>query len=529
MNIFDKISSTDKDMINYYIDRYSGGSEVTVDHERASLEYLLRFWDRNKGAYLYKLLGNQFIISKDFEYTKGFDLLCQEINDAKYSYDSPIHTFYENYRDALRRNFDAYSEDYAALVNLVADDVLAKNEYTCYNRKVELPNGKTIALQAGAKPMKLISKVIENLDGGVDGFEEFRLEHSRILNQKKLKGTMHLSIHPLDFMTMSDNDCGWRSCMNWMDDGEYRMGTVEMMNSRCVLVAYLSAEDDMNIGNGYEWNSKKWRNLVIVDRDLLSTVKGYPYQNASMEQFVIKWIAELAKENLGWEYADESIRIDDGNNYMSVMNSKDQEVSLNFETGAMYCDFGNYNSPTVLLSKEADEADHTCYLHIYYSGETECMYCGSEIDPDDLSDSDPSCLLCDDCYHVIHCDNCGDVISNDEVYELDGYCYCESCYSDYAETDAVTEEVHHRNNMHEVYLVSAEDIVEDDILRNDISYRVIYVYDNSELEDYFKEVHSGRIQSVWNGHYRPVDYVVEEENTDEAGLDIFSGDFSFQS
>ena len=45
---------------------------------------------------------------------------------------------------------------------------------------------------------------------------------------------------------MSDNDYGWDSCMGWMNEGEYRLGTVEMMNSPCIVVAYIDGEEAWN-------------------------------------------------------------------------------------------------------------------------------------------------------------------------------------------------------------------------------------------------------------------------------------------
>ena len=74
-----------------------------------------------------------------------------------------------------------------------------------------------------------------------DEWEEIRLAHSQIFNTNKMTGTLCLSIHPLDYATASDNDNGWSSCMSWRDDGCYRMGTVEMMNSPMVICAYFAS------------------------------------------------------------------------------------------------------------------------------------------------------------------------------------------------------------------------------------------------------------------------------------------------
>ena len=91
-------------------------------------------------------------------------------------------------------------------------------------------------------------------------FEQMRIKHSQILNKKRLKGTLCLSIHPLDYITISDNNCDWDSCMTWTGDdcpGEYRLGTLEMMNSPSVVVAYLDSKEPYHpLDDGRAWSNK---------------------------------------------------------------------------------------------------------------------------------------------------------------------------------------------------------------------------------------------------------------------------------
>ena len=108
--------------------------------------------------------------------------------------------------------------------------------------------------------MRYPNNAMAQLNGqSLEEFEDFRIKHSRILSEKEFIGRLSLSIHPLDFMTMSDNDSDWSSCMSWRTCGSYRRGTVEMMNSPCVVVAYLSASKPMVLDRGshFKWNIKK--------------------------------------------------------------------------------------------------------------------------------------------------------------------------------------------------------------------------------------------------------------------------------
>ena len=149
-------------------------------------------------------------------------------------------------------------------LNLVNHRNLATNSYSIGEPfEVNLPDGKILKVQKGTKPLRVLAKMAQAFN--LEGFEEFRLTHSRILNQKKMTGELCLSIHPMDFMTMSDNNSNWESCMSWSDYGCYRRGTVEMMNSECVVVAYLRAKEDMKVSEDLYWNNKKWRCWFFFD------------------------------------------------------------------------------------------------------------------------------------------------------------------------------------------------------------------------------------------------------------------------
>ena len=128
-----------------------------------------------------------------------------------------------------------------------------------------------------------------------------------------MDGELCLSIHPMDYMTMSDNDNNWQSCMNWMNNGDYRLGTVECMNSPYVLVAYLhNPNHSMSIGP-YEWNSKHWRELFIIHPEMISEVKGYCFQDENLTNTILMWIKELAHNNLDWDYDNDEINVTDTN------------------------------------------------------------------------------------------------------------------------------------------------------------------------------------------------------------------------
>ena len=253
----------------------------------------------------------------------------------------------------------------------------------------------------------------------IDGYEDFRLKHSLILNQKTVKGTLHLSIHPLDFITMSDNKCGWDSCMSWANNGSYRRGTVEMMNSPYVLVAYITGKHNIYSIDNYQWNNKKWRELFIISQDIISNIKGYPYIDDSFDTLIINWIKELAQKNLNIHYEKNLHMITDGED-IEDFNSKFQ---VSYFTDAMYNDC---YKQTVCFSEKFLENPHNLYID--YSGLSTCVICGCEGEDEFYTEQSLSCC---ECSKNKVCSSCGDLIyESDEAIEFNGQLLCTSCYSD---------------------------------------------------------------------------------------------------
>lgn len=86
---------------------------------------------------------------------------------------------------------------------------------------------KPLELKSDMKLMRMMAKIVDWFELDKEAFEQFRILHSRVLNDRMINADIVLSIHPLDYLTMSDNACDWESCMNWYQGGDYRLGTVE--------------------------------------------------------------------------------------------------------------------------------------------------------------------------------------------------------------------------------------------------------------------------------------------------------------
>lgn len=369
----------DKKRIKNYILKYGAIEGISKRKEIAEdPEYVDRWlseWAKSKKK-LYRLFGNSFIFTKKINIEKPESFLYEMYNNLLKEIDNLYKNDFVN--DDVTKNIlnyitsDEFTEELKEMNiydsktgELIFDDeykeltgwrkshyeTQIKNSFTpfCGFRLVregvieegfkyrrDLPNGrfKELKILEGEKLEKAQNKIFDFLD-----FEEnhpelfaqykwFMKQINQYKSQKKLSAILCLSIHPLDFMTMSDNDNHWSSCMNWTEEdggGCYRIGTVEMMNSNNVVCAYLLPDkeskqswffgrynrdwygthyvEDVEEGDEeWTWNNKMWRCLYYVEKDILLSGKSYPYYQEDLNFIVLETLKDLVAEKFDWHY-----------------------------------------------------------------------------------------------------------------------------------------------------------------------------------------------------------------------------------
>lgn len=471
MNLFDVIPENERYLIDSYINECA-----EVNSNRESLDYILRIWAKNKEK-LYGFLGNQLQIKKKIEYTMPKETLVDNMRNL-FANDSQFNSIYVKFREWFKsENIPLDIKENVCLLREIFSYYTFADNYVnmfCYNNpiKIQVPSGKIITIQDGAKPIRIISKIAKEFNILTDEeIEYIRIKHSQVLNQKTIKGTLVLSIHPLDYMTMSDNASGWSSCMSWQEGGCYRRGTVEMMNSENVVVAYIEGEQPMKIWTPEgtkEWNNKKWRQLFVVNDEIISSVKSYPYFNEELTISALEWLSDLLEVNGGINFCKHNFIFGDRDIYDAHFSN---DYSFNFYTHDMYNDFFT----TTHYARVSDP--EVTYYEIEYSGPTECMNCGSINSYFD--DDDAVLLCCEDCYESEHCDCCG--CRNIDLYELDGSYYCDECYSERARNEFLTSETHDVNLMHRF-------IVLPKTLRGSSDLEILKWINNNDILDVYMNI-----------------------------------------
>jgi hypothetical protein len=266
-----------------------------------------------------------------------------------------------------------------------------------------------------------------------------------VLNQKKIKGTLCLSIHPMDYVTMSDNDHGWSSCMGWIDDpGDYRLGTIEMMNSPYVVVAYLKSDnDELYLNDEFRWNSKRWRQLLVISPDLILGNKQYPYNNDELQGTAMKWLRELAlaTHNYG-PYSETAINIENrADNYIDG----NKAVYFNLDMDYMYNDI--YDFRLAYFNPNYKKSDYSLFL----SGPAVCIGCGDVIESHQVE----ACrVVCQNCSGEARCCSCGDWHDVNDLYCVDGNYYCSYCYDDLYSCDLCGAKFDAQNGGHSVVYIN---------------------------------------------------------------------------
>ena len=472
--LIERISSEELGMMDTWR-RWNAWNEESTNRrgQYAPMTGILHEWDIRKSEYLDKMFGDTLTLTKHIDYQKSYEELQNELSDMMRpggSYGRAGRNGYEFFRNWNKFIYNSHNyfndSQLDGLSRLMSDDCLINNTYDGAPFEVTRRNGKPFRVNHGCKTSKTLGKLADIFD--ICGWEDFRICHSQILNQKALGGNLTISIHPLDYMTMSDNSYGWESCMSWEKEGGYRQGTVEMMNSRCVVIAYLAGDDQMRIDDSY-WNSKKWRQLFIVDHNLIAGVKDYPYHNEILGLEVVKWLKELAGEKLGWHYEDIiPYGFDDKKIHLDYLPEEKNDFFLDIATGAMYNDFGGLDYHWMCFSTDINpneirgsrnEGWNNVYLPIYYSGTSQCMICG-ELDPDF---EDESCLACQDCQERRRCDCCGEVVA--ETWCVDGVELCEYCWENRTYECPSCGCVHFDENMTPIHVIPRLTIGEQNELR----------------------------------------------------------------
>ena len=235
-----------------------------------------------------------------------------------------------------------------------------------------------------------------------------------LMQLKPVEGILVLSIHPFDYIGMSESGYGWSSCQSL--DGDYAAGTFSLLNDSSTMVAYLAAKEQMTFPWG-QWSPKKWRMLVHTDKthNLFVFNKHYPFSSPDLEEATEGLIKEI--------WSDRSFVYK-----RSFIAEECTDPIVKHPESVHYDDI--YHNPPRIISTTEDIDD----LSVVTGSELLCFKCC------EFTMTQADSFLCSGCDadSYVECENCSEAIPAEDAFHGHTYIsgrrfsalYCEDCYYD---------------------------------------------------------------------------------------------------
>lgn len=486
----------DLEIIRDYIYKYGASfAGETVDVH--TIAPLYNSWRKNKKE-LYKMFGEEVILSRPV----CFDFNPEDLMTTALVRDKGMASLYERLKAILP---EEYSMD---LKKLFCNPTSLGTNSMIEDVRLPLTQGKMLRVNKGDRPLRAIQKLANayNLDGD---FRIFQRSHSLALNQTHIEGDLCLSIHPMDFLTASDNAENWDTCMRLRPGGktrrygDYRAGVMEALADTRIVCAYVKSNKNTCEG----WNSKRWRMFFIVGKDYVVGIRAYPYANKQLAEMCGRWLMELNSSYYGTEYREPLwVKLNEVSTYYTFISGPSVYFRQDKEDMIGYPDEFHPNEE-YFFAFGTNYEGKTTYFDLHYPDTPPtCPICGEQL-------LNPWEICCCECAPYPTCDKCGQAIltPSDMCYtdvNSDDF-LCRECYDNVIEIDSITGDI-------------ITDWVELHCMVNGslTPKTAIIDTDNFNDEDYMSKYVAGKIYILDDEIAHP-EYYCEEESLTQAGRDLF--------
>ena len=330
------------------------------------------------------------------------------------------------------------------------------------------------------KGSKLI-KAYKNYESDKEALERIQNHASRLIQENTIEGYLCISVHPLDFLSASENAHNWRSCHAL--DGEFRSGNLSYMVDECTTMCYLKSDDKLvsipRFPQDVPWNSKRWRMWLYfsTDRTMMFAGRQYPFEIPYLLDFHVRRdLLETARLNFSccWEYWNRDkiknfphdrenhlyspyvgvgtklLQMDEliidmpgSNHYNDLLRSSvyDPVYSYLKDMSSFYCRYGTVwstNAETTRFKLGGAVKCLICGKEDIYDGESMlCAHCEEKYSTVEDSDSFGYCACCGTrVYHDYGFWTINDDLLCFNCHETEAT-YCENCHNLFYNEDIV--------------------------------------------------------------------------------------------
>ena len=303
------------------------------DYERPSMEDIgkinkkwakkyLQDWAKSKFRF-YKLFGNKLTIEKEVDYIPLKNDLTAKIED-------------------LKNKFPLYAP------------MLSSIDYKCYEENKMVNGYYGSCFRSMVKGNMSLTKFIALYNNN-----DLNMELSKFY-QSKGKTNIYISIDPCDYLTVSINNSGWKSCHNFFN-GCYGNAGLSYMHDKTSLVGFSSNGKTKYTGEyrDFEWNNKKWREMIYVSEEnsAVAFSRQYPYYEEKYSK-VLRELFETTYSNY-FNVEDKWLIINNSKKYLNV-------VHYEHDTGdnpLLYNDISNgYDYKVAINKSDIDKSQKDCLI-----------------------------------------------------------------------------------------------------------------------------------------------------------------------
>ena len=328
---------------------------------RIDIREHLNNWAKNK-SHLYLAFGKKLKLEKEIELD-----FSGNSNYVK----SLISKFYQEITQAKVKRFLKSCSNAEVVMN-------------CLNRNVSFENVK---FRAGDKISKCIGKILDLYDITPAEKDSVLIKFSMLIQGVKAKGSAVLSIDPVDYITMSENNSNWESCHSM--SGCFRTGPFAYLQDSSTTISYVKPKDDCVFTYGdsktLTYSNKNWRQIVLFSKELkyATQLRQYPYTSQANQSTVASIVMNILNAKSGLDYQIHSIDVCDMPRYFSTLHECTEEgedlcyndlTNEAFKTAYWISEIGV--EPTEEVLKEYCRAGETAKTGHYVS----CLCgCGDEL------------------------------------------------------------------------------------------------------------------------------------------------------